>query len=100
MHNAEFKITDHKTLKYRLDSPMQNKKIQLWALGIAGFNCKIEYIAGTDNSCADLLSRIPQNAGVTQDKENYDIDISDKAYKINALNSNRFSPKEYARCTL
>ena len=100
MHNAEFKITDHKTLKYRLDSPMQNKRIQLWALGIAGFNCKIEYIAGTDNSCADLLSRIPQNAGVTQDKETYDMDISDKAYKINALNSNRFSPKQYARCTL
>ena len=97
LHNAEFTIkTDHKPLKYLLDSPMQNKMIQLWALGIAGYNCKIEYIAGTDNSCADM-SCIPQNAGVTKNKEDYDIDISDKAYKINPL---RFSPKEYARCTL
>ena len=41
---------------------MQNKKIQLWALTIAGYNCKVEYIAGTSNSCADLLSRVPTNS--------------------------------------
>ena len=35
---------------------MQNKKIQFWALSIAGYNCTIEYIAGTENVCADLLS--------------------------------------------
>ena len=102
LHNAEFVIrTDHKPLKYLLDSPMQNKKIQLWALGIAGYNCKIEYIAGTDNSCADLLSRIPQDVGLTQeDNESYEPDINCKAYEIGALNSNRFSPREYARCTI
>lgn len=34
LHNSEFTIrTDHKPLKYILESPMQNKKIQLWALG-------------------------------------------------------------------
>ena len=60
LHNAEFIIrTDHKPLKYLLESPMQNKKIQLWALGISGYNCKIEYIAGPENTCADLLSRLP-----------------------------------------
>ena len=101
LHNAEFIIrTDHKPLKYLLDSPMQNKKIQLWALGIAGYNCKIEYIKGTDNSCADLLSRIPQSAGLTQENDTYEPDISDKAYEINALNSNRFDPKEFASCKL
>lgn len=43
LHNADLIIrTDHKPLKYLLDSPMQNKKIQLWVLGIAGYNCKIE----------------------------------------------------------
>ena len=32
LHNAQFTIkTDHKPLTYILDSPMQNKKIQLWA---------------------------------------------------------------------
>ena len=101
LHNAEFIIrTDHKPLKYLLDSPMQNKKIQLWALGIAGYNCKIEYIKGTDSSCADLLSRMPQSAGLTQENDTYEPDISDKAYEINALNSNRFDPKEFASCKL
>ena len=101
LHNAKFTIKkDHTPLKYLIDSPMQNKEILLWALGIAGYNCKIEYIARFYNSCNDLLSSIPQNAGITQDKEDYDIDIRDEAYKINALNSYRLSPKEYARCTL
>ena len=32
LHNSQFVIrTDHKPLKYLLESPMQNKKIQLWA---------------------------------------------------------------------
>ena len=60
LHNAQFVIkTDHKPLKYLLESPMQNKKIQLWALNMAVYNCSIEYIAGTTNACADLLSRHP-----------------------------------------
>ena len=46
LHDAKFTIkTDHKPLKYLLESPMQNKKIQMWALGISGYNCQIEYIA-------------------------------------------------------
>ena len=57
LHNAKFVIkTDHKPLKYLLESPMQNKKIQLWALGMAGYDCTIVYIPGTENTCADLLS--------------------------------------------
>jgi hypothetical protein len=44
LHNSEFVIrTDYKPLKYILNSPMQNKKIQLWALSIAGYNCQVEY---------------------------------------------------------
>ena len=99
--NAEFTIrTDHKPLKYLLDSPMQNKKIQLWALEIAGYNCTIEYIKGSDNSCADLLSRIPKTAGLTQEKGAFEPDVSDKSYQISALNSNRFNPGWYASCKL
>ena len=42
---------------------MQNKKIQLWPLSMAGYNCSIEYIAGTTNTYADLLSRRPDEPG-------------------------------------
>ena len=46
-----------------------------------------------------LLSRIPQNDGLLQEEVNaYEPDVSDKTYEIGALNSNRFSPKDYARC--
>ena len=69
-------------------------------MGVAGYDCKIEYIKGTDNSCADLLSRIPQSAGLTLENDTYEPDIIDKAYEISALNSNRFDPKEFARCKL
>ncbi len=103
LQNFEFVIkTDHKPLKYILDSPMQNKKIQLWALSmhVAGYNCRIEYIAGTDNSVADLLSRVPIEAESLDDATLENPDISEKTYEINALNSNRFSPKQYARCTV
>ena len=63
----------------------------------SGYNCKIEYLAGTDNSVADLLSRVPH---LTTDQSELlnDPDISEKTYEISALNSNRFNPKEFARC--
>jgi hypothetical protein len=94
LHNASFTIrTDHKPLKYILESPMQNKKIQLWALSIAGYNCKVEYVAGTDNSVADLLSRMPSSA-MTHDEIDCDPDINDNTYEINVLNSNRFCPND------
>ena len=48
LHNFRFVIrTDHKPLKYLLEAPMKNKKIQLWALGISGFNGQIEYSPAT-----------------------------------------------------
>lgn len=57
LHNAKFIIwTDHKPLIYPLDAPMKNKKIQLWALSIAGYNCQIEYIPGTEKACAIYFS--------------------------------------------
>lgn len=81
---------------------MTNKKLQLWALGIAGYNCKVEYMAGTANSCADLLSRIPTKS----DENNHvqetddDVDFDDKAYEVGTLNSTLFDSKRYASCHL
>ena len=71
LHNSQFVIrTDHKLLKYLLESPVKNKKIQLWALSMSGYNCTVEYIAGTTNTCADMLSRHPANVKKTSDDQN------------------------------
>ena len=61
---------------------MQNKKIQLWALAMSGYYCTIEYIKGTTNTCADLLSRHPAKVKSSCDKDDSDsstndIDIND-----------------------
>ena len=50
--------TDHHPLKYLLEAEWTNKKIQQWVLKLSGYNCKIEYLAGKDNTCGDLLMRI------------------------------------------
>lgn len=103
LHNAEFVIkTDHRPLKYLLESPMQNRKIQLWALSMAGYNCRIEYIEGTTNTCADLLSRHPDNVGLDKERKEDEIvlDINDNSYQVNVLDSSQFDPKTYASCTL
>lgn len=93
LHNAKFSIrTDHKPLKYLLDAPMKNKKIQLWALSIAGYNCQIEYIPGTENTCADLLSRIPIDDGL-KTSEADEPDAHDNSLEINFINSNAINPR-------
>ena len=45
LHNAEFIIrTDHKPLKYILESPMQNKKIQLGLLALLVITAKLSML--------------------------------------------------------
>ena len=42
LQDSEFVIRmDHKPLKYIMDSPVQNKKIQHWTAKTCGYNCKI-----------------------------------------------------------
>ena len=82
---------------------MQNKKVQLWALSMAGYNCRIEYIPGTTNTCADLLSRKPDDgvAGeqeLLSDNEEVELDVNDTTFEVNVLNSYEFEPKEFAKC--
>ena len=56
LHESEFVIrTDHKPLKYIMESPIQNKKIQHWTTNLWGYNCTIEYTEGRKNVCADML---------------------------------------------
>ena len=88
---------------YLLESLVQNKKIQLWALSMSGYNCTIEYIAGTTNTCADLLSRHPYNVKKTSDDQNFEevvdqtvLDVNDNLYEINVLDSTRSEPKSFA----
>ena len=97
LQNAKFVIkTDHKPLKYLLESPIQNKKIQLWALGMAGYNCTIEYISGTENTCADLLSRKPDTKDIETEAEPFELDINDNAFEVGAIDPNEFYPKHFA----
>lgn len=56
---------------------MQKKKTQLWSLGIAGYHCRIEYIAGTENTCADLISRKPEVNGSVSETKPLEPDIND-----------------------
>ena len=58
LHNSKFVIrTDHEPLRHIFSSPITNKRIQVWALGISGYNCQIEYWPGRKQFCADWLSR-------------------------------------------
>ena len=93
LHNAKFTIkTDHKPLKYILDSPMQIKKIQIWALSTTGYNTQVENIKGKENHCTDLLSRI-QSKSAPEDEE---LDIDDRSLAIAAINSNEINPRDFA----
>ena len=84
LHNAQFVLkTDHKPLKYLLESPIQKKKFQIWALSMSGYNCSIEYKEAATNKCADLLSRHPDKVNGTQnsdekvDKDQTVLDVND-----------------------
>ena len=69
---------------------------------MAGYNCRIEYIRGSTNTCADLLSRHPDNVGLEKERNEDDVslDINDNAYQVNVLDSSNFDPKAYASCEL
>ena len=43
-----------------------NKRVQMWALTIQGYNADIKNIKGASNSLADMLNRLP---GSNDDQE-------------------------------
>ena len=106
LHNATFTIkTDQAPLGYLLESPMQNRKIQLCSLNIASYDCQIEYISGPTNTCADLLSRHPTNLShalggnlsyISDSHENEGeiLDFSFKnTFQVNVLDSSKLTQK-------
>ena len=91
LNGAQFTIkTDHKLLKFK--AYWTNKKIQQWALKITGCNCIIEYLSGKRNTCADLLSSIPNQ--LEQQSELQETEIDDKSYQINVINSHRLHHRQ------
>lgn len=94
LHSATFTIyTDHRPLEHLLNSPIQNRKIQTWAMSMTGYNCSIQYLKGKENVCADLLSRA---VDVKEDQVASPIDIDDRNYLVGAINSNLMEPEEFA----
>ena len=82
---------------------MQNKRIQQWAMSIAGYNCTIEYIKGSDNSAADLLSRLPEEDGnIEEDTDVVEVNVAvnDKNFQIGAINSDKIDLRPYASCKI
>ena len=59
----------------------------------------MEYIKGVHKTFADLLSRTPQTSESPVEEAQYEPDITDRTFEINAINSNEFDPKTFASCS-
>ena len=49
---------DHQPLKSLFLAEVKNSKLQRWSIQLAEYGCKIEYVKGADNVCADAMSRM------------------------------------------
>ena len=60
LYGARFVIyTDHQPLRGFFTKPMNNSRIQRWAILLAEFHAEIRYLPGKRNCRADMVSRIP-----------------------------------------
>ena len=60
----------------------------------------MECISGPENTCADLLSRLPDDQNNLKAGTDNEPNINDNIYEINVFNSNRFDTREYASCSV
>ena len=102
LHNSKFTIyTDHAPLQYLLKGDIRNKRIQQWALVIAGYDCEIQYIKGSMNNVANFLSRTPVQVGegnqiLTENMSgNEEPQIDDRYLEVNVINSDKIDPKAF-----
>ena len=107
LHNSKFTIyTDHAPLQYLLKGDIRNKRIQQWALAIAGYDCEIQYIKGSMNNVADFLSRTPvqvgeENQSLTENASgNEEPQIDDRYLEVNVINSDKIDPKAFVASKL
>ena len=98
LHNAQFVVkTDHKPLQYLLTAKHKNRRIEMWAMTIQNYNCKIEYLRGKDNLTADLLSRYVSPLDSSESEVEEEVDMRDGAIEVAVLNSNSFQPSDYVQ---
>ena len=99
LHNAKFVIrTDHEPLKYLLHAPFKNRRIEKWVVFIQSFNAKVEYLKGTDNTVADLLSRSPDKNELTSES---DIpELYNEYFQVDAINTNEIDPNEFVEVNI
>ena len=58
LYGAEFVLqTDHAPLSYIQKCKIESGRIMRWALFLQNYQFKVEAIKGSDNVCADYLSR-------------------------------------------
>ena len=99
VHNAPvICLTDCKPLSYLLKSPMNNKKIQTWALSISGYDVTIEHLPGRENTCADMLSRVRhENVDLDQivESDASQGDMNDHAFQVNLVDTSHIAPLKF-----
>lgn len=83
--------TDHKPLKHLLEVEWTNKKSQQWALTLSNYQCKIEYLAGKDNICTDLLFRILEK--LESESVRLESGVNDRVYQVKVIISHTLSKR-------
>lgn len=63
-------------------------------------NCKIEYIAGTENTCARLLSRRPDINDPVIGAEPFEPYINENTFEVKIIDFNELNPKYFAGCNM
>ena len=81
-----------------MDSPVKKKIIQHWTTNIHGYKCKIEYINGKKNVCADMLSCLPHRPSHNNDDSELSGPcITDKTFEVSIINSSNINIKTIAQ---
>ena len=61
-------------------------------------SCKIEYIEGKKNVCADMLSHLSHRPSDSKDdNEFHGPDITDNTFEVSMINSSNINPKTFAQ---
>ena len=60
LYGGRFTVrTDHAPLKWLKQNKDKNSRLMRWALSLQTFDFVIEYVKGSENFLADMLSRSP-----------------------------------------